>query len=42
MKQIIFYFDEYTIASGSAGVPIVALPIDRFEQYYCKKFQNTK
>ena len=38
-EDIIFYFDEYTIASGSAGVPIVAVPIAELNTILAASFK---
>lgn len=40
--SIIFYFDEYEIAAGAAGVPIVPIPLNEFTNLIAKGYLKSE
>ncbi|WP_246231508.1 polysaccharide deacetylase family protein [Sporosarcina jiandibaonis] len=38
-ESLVFYFNKYKIASGTAGIPIVSVPLERLNKFVAKEFK---
>ncbi|QUW23867.1 polysaccharide deacetylase family protein [Sporosarcina sp. Marseille-Q4063] len=38
-ESIVFYFNKYEIALGTAGIPIVSVPLERLSKFVAKEFK---